>query len=125
MLKVQEKHLQKAGEDILQLDGWRIFRIEQNFSERKVKCVGEAGAPDGLYIRYNTGVTPRAKSQDAQVMFIEWKAPGGTPSTSQRAWIAQETARGGLVLLAGADFPCSVEGFLEYYRASGLMRRKL
>ncbi len=120
-----EADLQKACEDLLEYDGWRIFRIEQNYSERKRKVVGEAGAPDGMYIRYYTGGLPQAKRQDVQLCWIEWKSPQGMPSNAQRAWIAQETARGALVLLAGADFPATVDGFLEYYRKSDLMRRKI
>ena len=43
----------------------------------------------------------------------------------QVAWHQRERARGALTLLAGVDFPATIEGFAEWYRASGLMRRAL
>jgi hypothetical protein len=138
-LKILEKHLQKHGEDILQLDGWRILRLEQNFSERKRKIVGEAGAPDGLYVRYahfgflyiNKQLTNTSRDSDVvweaatEVMWIEWKSPKGKPSTTQQIWHGAERKRGALTLIAGIDFPASIEGFQQWYRASGLQRKGL
>ncbi len=135
-LKVSEADLQSACETLLKYDGWRIFRLEQNYSEKKRKSVGERGAPDGLYIRYTPKKVewhaeqiayedswkPMAPVQ-AEVLWCEWKSPTGKPSNAQRAWIAQETARGALVLLAGADFPATKDGWLAWYRASGLRRK--
>ena len=124
-LKLSEKNLQRTCSDYLELDGWRMLRTDPCSDRRRGKGFGEIGMADCLYIRYNSGVTPQAKPQDAQVLWVEWKSSGGSATQQQRLWIAAEKARGALVLLAGADFPCSVEGFLEYYRASGLMRRAL
>jgi hypothetical protein len=56
-------------------------------------------------------------------MFIEWKAPKGVLSSHQAAWHLAEHARGGLTLIAGHDFPKSYEGFLDWYRKSGLLRK--
>jgi hypothetical protein len=138
-LKILEKHLQKHGEDLLQLDGWRILRLEQNYSERKSKLVGEAGAPDGLYIRYahfgflyiNKQLMNTSRDSDAvweaatEVMWIEWKSPKGRASTAQKIWHGAERKRGALTLIAGEDFPASIEGFVKWYNNSGLMRRVL
>lgn len=118
MLKILEKHLQKYGEDLLELDGWHIFRAELNFSEKKMKSVGELGAPDCLAIRYLSGGT-------AEVLFIEWKRKGKKPTWTQRIWHIMERERGALVWVAGEDFEPSVAGFKAKYEASGLCRRKL
>lgn len=122
-IKVLEKHLQKHAEDLLQLDGWRIIRVEQNYSEKKRKIVGEAGAPDGLYIRY--GFPNNTYFATALVLWIEWKSPKGKPSTSQKLWHEIERKRGALTLIAGIDFPATVEGFQTWYENSGLRRRKI
>ena len=128
-LKISEKQLQKHAEDILQLDGWRVFRPEQNFSERKRKVVGEAGAPDGLYVRYGGFFHDGSDAADfmsecaAEVMWIEWKSAKGRPSTAQKIWHAAERKRGALALIAGEDFPATIDGFKEWYKNSGLMRK--
>ena len=59
------------------------------------------------------------------MMWIEHKSPTGRAAPHQKAWHAAERARGALVLVAGEDFPASIDGFMEFYRRSGLMRRKL
>lgn len=119
-LDPKERDIQKACEDLLQLDQWRILRMEQNFSERKIKTVGEVGMPDCLAIRYFVmfGVSDRADD----VLWIEWKRLKGKPSTEQKLWHTAERARGALVWVAGEDFPATIEGFWAHYRASGLLR---
>ncbi len=127
-----EKDIEKSCTDLLVLDGWRSFKMEQNFSERKRKSVGEPGMADRLYIRYDRAeLAPRW----AEVMFVEWKRlKGGSGKRAlftkaekakirQLRWIAEERAKGALVLLAGVDFPATIEGFRTWYRSSGLMRR--
>lgn len=118
-MKLSEAEIQKACEDLLRLDSWRIFRLEQQFSEKKRKCVGIPGAPDCLALRYDRG------SVTGQILMIEWKAPGGRLSAAQRAFHAAERAAGATTWIAGVDFPPSIEGFWEHYRASGLARRDL
>lgn len=117
--KMLEKHLQQYGEDLLMLDDWRIFRIEENFSERKRKRTGERHAADGLYCRYS------GNGAAGEILFIEWKRPGGKPRPGQRIWHAAERARGALTWIAGETFPATCEGFKAHYEASGLCRRKL
>jgi len=122
-----ERDLQKACEDLLQLDGWRIFRLEQNFSEKKQKSVGESGAPDGLYIRYPYTAYPEESNTDTfcDVMFIEWKSSTGKAKQHQKDWHAQERSRGALVVVAGEDFKADKDSFVAWYRGSGLMRRAI
>ncbi len=122
--KCPERDIEKACSDLLQYDGWRLLKTDPCSDRRRGKGFGEIGMADCLYIRYNTGSPPQAKPQDAQVLWCEWKAPGGKPSPHQRAWIAAERSRGALVWLCGADFLASVEGFLAHYRSSGLMSEK-
>lgn len=123
-LDPKERDIQATCEDLLQLDRWRILRMEQNFSERKIKTVGEVGMPDCLAIRYpQVGQGTYGALGWAGVIWIEWKRLKGKPSTQQRLWHAAERQRGALVILAGEDFEASVDGFLEWYRRSGLMRR--
>src|SRR5690349_5361847 len=120
-LKLSEKDIQKTCEGYLEIDGWRIFRMEQNFSERKLKIVGEAGMPDTLAIRYGVTpvlcgavqrispvfsgeVEPSFPRQCAEVLFIEWKAARGRISREQKQWHVAERARGAMTLIAGLDF---------------------
>lgn len=101
------------------------------------KGFGERGMADRLYIRYETDWWTNPCCDDplhkpsikqlsrAEVLWIEWKRLGGKAAPHQREWIAAERARGALVLLASEDFEATPEGFLVWYRGSGLMRRKI
>lgn len=130
-----ERDLENYGTGLLELDGWRSFKMEQNFSERKVKLVGEAGMPDRLYLRYYDPRFDRSEwlegegtawqRAQAQVLFVEWKRKGGKAKQHQLDWIAAERARGALVWLAGEDFVATPEGFYEHYAGSGLMRKTI
>jgi hypothetical protein len=120
--RLLERDIQRTCEDLLQLDGWRIFRLEQNFSEKKLRVVGEPGAPDGMYVRYGSGGTPHAHPAHAELFFVEWKRPGGVASASQKAWHFQERIRGAMTVIAGRDFAPDVDSFIAWYRESGLNR---
>lgn len=125
-----ERDLEKACSDLLQYDGWRLLKTDPVSDRNRGKGFGEIGMADCLYIRYSRYLEDCGPNcvpccAPCEVIWIEYKAPGGKPSRDQRAWIASETARGALVWLAGANFPASVDGFLAHYRGSGLMRRKL
>lgn len=113
-----ERDLERAGSQLLQLDGWRLLKTDPCSDRRRGKGFGEIGMADCLYLRYQPALL-------ATVLWIEWKAPGSQATAAQRLWIAAERARGALVWLAGADFPALIDGFLDHYRASGLMHRKL
>lgn len=135
--RLTEAHIEQACTDYLILDGWRPLKTEQNFSEHKLKSVGENGMADHLYIRYEphvhyngTNIVKNRTAEntvtleaEAHVMWIEWKRYGGKTGQHQLDWNAKETGRGALALIAGIDFTPTIEGFRKWYQASGLARR--
>lgn len=138
-LRLKEKDVQNTCVALLQLDGWRHIRLEQNFSVRKRKTIGEPGMADSLFIRYTQTKYSRDKwpayhRSIVDLMFVEWKrimssrSAKKTPlratkaSLAQKTWHSIERSRGALTLIAGEDFPASIEGFREWYEASGLQR---
>jgi hypothetical protein len=89
------------------------------------KGFGEVGMADHYYVRYSApwdAEWPAARA-DSQSLWVEYKSASGKPSKTQIAWHGKERARGALTLIAGVDFPASVEGFRSWYAASGLRRR--
>ena len=134
-LHVAESDLERYGTDLLALDGWRSLKTDPVSRREWGKGFGEKGMADRLYIRYasddevwlQTKVrydsTINSAHSRAQVLWIEWKTPRGKAEPHQRIWINVERGRGALVLLAGEDFEATPEGFLAWYRGSGLLRR--
>jgi hypothetical protein len=120
-----EKHIQQACEDILLLDGWRIFRLEQNWSEKKCKRVGEAGAPDCMAVRYLEHYQQGLPKALSEILFIEWKRPKGIIRAAQNEWHRYERKLGAVTWIAGEEFDATYEGFKAHYEASGLCRRRL
>lgn len=119
-LKLLESAIQRTCEDILRAHQWRIFRLEENYSERKRKRVGERGAPDCMAVKYN-GCLQTPPTGKAQIVHIEWKAAKGKPSEAQTAWHAAERARGAFTAISGIDFPASIEGFTLWAKRNGLI----
>jgi len=136
-----ERQIQETCSQFLELDGWRRLRTDPVSDRSRGKGFGERGMADDLYIRYQPdhfvqfhGPTWRAQTQS---IWIEWKRERGGQGKRalftkaekarihQKAWHAAERARGALTLIAGEDFPASIDGFMNWYRNSGLMRRKL
>lgn len=134
--KLSEAHIQATCDDFLALDNWRC--VKTDLPHLRGLGVSEKGMADRLYIRYapwphewnsakpghNIVWSKRAESQ-ADVMWIEWKSKRGIVPPHQQAWHDAERARGAMTLIAGIDFPKTIEGFQAYYRSSGLMRRKI
>lgn len=122
-----EADIERAIVDYLALDGWVCRKMEQNFSERKKKVVGQRGMADQLCVRYGpTSGTPSLcveRAMYTQVMWLELKRRTGKAMAHQKAWHEAERARGALTLIAGIDFEASISGFMTWYRASGLRRR--
>ncbi len=116
-----ERDIETACTDILRWDGWRV--VKTDLPRLRGLGVQEKGMADMLYIRYGCQSMIEDRAQNTTVMWIEWKAPKGRLSQDQADWIAAETARGALVLLAGADFPRTFEGFKAWYAKSGLQRK--
>lgn len=121
-----EKDIQRTCSDLLESDGWRRVRSEYTYSDRKRKSVGELGMADDLFIRY-------CQKPLAEVLWIEWKRllvtgngrhwPRSTQAAiHQSAWHTLERRRGAMTLLAGIDFPASIDGFTQWYNHSGLKR---
>jgi hypothetical protein len=101
---------------LLTEDGWRILKTDPVSDRGRGKGFGEPGMADTLCLRYGRQGAP------CEVLWIEWKAPGGRVRKHQHAWHLAERARGALTVVAGLDFPASVKGFWSWYRASGLAR---
>lgn len=132
---MRESDLEIYGTDLLALDGWRALKTDPVSRREWGKGFGETGMADHQYIRYGMeGAHIEETLADrcwAQILWIEWKRirPGRRKAEQaaahQRAWIRNERFRGAVVLLAGADFEATPEGFLAFYRKSGLMRRPI
>lgn len=140
--RITERQLEQTCTEFLELDGWRSLKTDPVSRREWGKGFGEKGMADYLYIRYRQGerldpvsiMTSRRIALD-QVMWIEWKRERGGDGKKalftkaekakihQLGWIAAERARGALVLLCGADFPPTIDGFQKWYRESGLCRR--
>lgn len=120
-----ERDLERACSDLLQYDGWRLLRCEPVSRREWGRGFGEKGMADCLYIRYSCESPSAAGCQRTGVLWIEWKSLTGKAQQHQKDWHARERARGALVVVAGVDFKASVDGWLAWYRGSGLMRRAI
>jgi hypothetical protein len=124
-----EKHIEQTCSVWLELDGWRTLKTDPVSRKEWGKGFGELGMADRLYIRYDPArrIFPATSCERIPValIWIEWKSRRGTPSVKQLDWHAAERARGALTLIAGRDFERTIEGFMAFYRESGLMRRKI
>ena len=141
--EISEADIERTCTEWLALDGWRGLKTDPVSRREWGKGFGEPGMADYLYIRSRPSprevhqdgqdpTNPRAigwwmsvKPCQAEVMWIEWKSKRGTSADHQRCWHQAERARGALTLIAGEDFPNTIEGFQQWYRSSGLMRRNL
>lgn len=132
-LELSEADIARTCSDLLQADGWRMLITDPVSDRARGKGFGELGMADRLYIRY---VPPRDKDKRrwridaavvAEILWIEWKRTrrgrATKPTEHQVAWHEAERARGALTLIAGIDFPATIEGFREWYAASRLARR--
>jgi len=115
------------------VSAWIVSKLLASVKGRG-KGFGEEGMPDYLYIRYlnRAQVAYRSsigtafavlKPPAAEVLYVEYKRPGGRVSPLQQTWHIAERQRGALTLVAGTDFEPTVNGFLDWYRKSGLARR--
>lgn len=133
----KEADIQIACTQLLELDGWRPLKTDPVSRREWGKGFGEKGMADHLYIRYlwgrlqdNALLFSRVESVQffhalSQVLWIEWKRPGEKTKPHQDTWHRDERLRGGLTLKAGEDFEATIDGFLAWYRKSGLMRRPI
>lgn len=117
---IKEAHIQQAFTEYLQLDGWRPLRTDPCSDRIRGKGFGEKGMADNLYIRYSPLGMPFAC-----VLWIEYKRKGGKAAAHQKLWHAAERQRGALTIIAGEDCEASFDGLQEWYRKSGLQRKKM
>lgn len=130
---LSEAHIQATCTAWLALDNWRS--VETDPKHLRGLGVSEPGIADRQYIRYLNDGDPRKGRYPAETgktywplsetMWIEWKRKGGKAGTKQQEWHAKERALGALTLIAGEDFPASIEGFISWYAASGLQRKRI
>lgn len=116
-----EAELEQASSDYLGWDGWRTIKTDP----KHLRGLGviEVGIPDRLYVRYsNLNMRNHGFDTAGQIVWIEWKAPGGRLSLKQATWIQAERARGGVVWIAGQDFAPDYEAFKAFYATTGLRR---
>lgn len=133
-IPLSEADIARTCSDLLQADGWRMLITDPVSDKARGKGFGEMGMADRLYIRYKLGGYAATTTQESlfrpwtEVIWIEWKRTvrGDKPTKAtahQKAWHQAERALGALTLIAGADFPATIEGFQVWYKASGLQRR--
>lgn len=135
-LILKEADIAKTCTDLLSADGWRAVRTDPVADRRRGKGFGELGMADYLYIRYEPGAgtseadlaVPDILSVGAEVMWVEWKRIDRRGKTTavrphQLDWHRAERARGAYTLIAGVDFPATIDGFIAWYRTSGLARK--
>ena len=123
---ISEAHIERTCTDWLALDGWRHLKTDPVSRREWGKGFGELGMADGLYIRYRRISLDQITLEPlVELTWIEWKSKRGKAKQHQKDWHAAERARGALTLIAGEDFPKTIEGFQAWYRVSGLMRRNL
>lgn len=113
-LRIPESAIERAITDLLQLDGWRVFHFEQIHSEERRRTFGEEGMPDMLCLRY-----------PGEIFWAEVKATGGRVSAAQYLWHAAERERGALTIIMGIDCPATIDGWMDWYRGSGMNRGKV
>ena len=125
-----EADIERTCSDFLALDGWRSLKTDPCSDRARGKGFGEVGMADRLYLRYEPKPVETPNRQElgsiwpgCEVAWIEWKSKRGKPTPEQIAWHQVERARGALTWIAGVDFPASIEGFMQFYRESGLLRR--
>jgi hypothetical protein len=113
-----EQEIALECEQLLREDGWRTIKCEPMSNRGRGKGFGEIGMPDLLALRYS-----RKTPGSCECLWVEFKSRNGRVKKHQILWHQMERARGALTLIAGIEFPASVEGFRDWYSRSGLMRR--
>ena len=133
--KLTEADIERQCSDLLALDGWRTLKTDPVSRREWGKGFGEKGMADCLYLRYDT--RPRFLGSNptpipgpfpyAEVMWIEWKRPGGVEWMSggdyERLLVAQ-AERAAARLRAGRLPRRGVQAETGADAASGLETRK-
>ena len=129
-IKLKERDIAKTFGDYLKLDGWRLLWCEPMSRRDLGKGFGEPGMPDLLAIRYaqnpEWSVNVRLEIKlGCDVIWIEFKRPGGRLSAKQKEWHLAERSRGALTIILGEDCEASIEGWLSWYSGRGLNRGRV
>jgi len=134
-MELLERDIARTASDLLIADGWRMLITDPVSNRALGKGFGEIGMADRLYIRYSFDRRPPdgqwnetlLRAVAVEVLWIEWKrtvhGKATKPTLAQTAWHTLERKRGALTLIAGEDFEASIEGFQDWYKSSGLMRK--
>lgn len=137
-----ERQIEQQIDDYLKLDGWRVYKTD--LPHLRGLGVQERGMPDRQYVRYPAptskhlwALSSRKRSPaESETIWCEHKRRDRyskkescwlptKASLEQRKWHAAERALGALTLIAGEDFEASLDGFVAWYEASGLQRKKV
>lgn len=141
--RLKEADIQSACVGFLELDGWRALRTDPCSDKARATGFGTKGMADHLFMRLP--VRPdyverehmkavqyacafpyrsvKSRASCVEVMWIEFKRPGTKAAKHQLDWHLAERIRGFLTLIAGLDFEPTYDGFVAWYRQSGLLRR--
>ena len=137
---VSEAQVEETCTQWLALDGWialvtdpkqlrGLGVTEPGIADKQYRRAGHCGLSDKQLIALFPAMTIYEIRAESDLMFVEWKRvrAGKATKTSvkQDAWHAKEKLRGFLTLRAGIDFQATIREFQEFYRQSGLMRRKI
>lgn len=134
-LLLSEAAIQQTCAEFMALDGWRALKTDPCSDKSRGKGFGETGMADHLFIRYSsTESRERGKARgfdlvDSEVLWVEFKkldrhGRPTKPTQKQLDWHATERNRGALTVIAGVDFPATIEGFQAWYNGSGLKRAR-
>lgn len=135
----QESTIETTIVRAMEQDGWRSFKMEYNWSEKKRKATGEKGMTDRLFLRpYNQGdprgpvryTKTRCYNPVGDILWWEFKAcqkirkMATVRDPDQVKWQTLTRAQGFLVWSAGEErlYPPTVEGCAHKYLDSGLAR---
>jgi hypothetical protein len=134
--KPLEKHIQSACAGFLALDGWRPLQTDPTSDRARGKGFGELGMADHLFLRpciVRYSVSRRdmpypkatiALASRGEILWVEFKRPGTSPTDHQLDWHFAERLNGFMTAMASIDFEPTYEGFVSWYRESGLLRRQ-
>ena len=121
--KLTEAQIQRQCVDFMALDGWRPLKTDPCSDKARGKGFGEIGMADHLFIRYEISPENARRAGWAQVLWVEFKRPGGIVSEHQMLWHVAERKAGAFTACAILDFEPTFDGFIAWYRKSGLLRR--
>ena len=114
-LRLTEEDVTRQACDFMAAAGWRGFRknvgVATNLATGRQVGFNEPGMPDWEFFDYRTTTQGGWMRGACFHIWIEFKAPGKTPSPKQLAWHEAERSRGALVKVVD-----HFETFRDWYR---------